>query len=807
MALWHDVRLAVRLLAKGRWMTLAALVALALGMGANIAVFTIFNAVLLRDLPFRDPDAIVSFFTQDDRGRRAGSISYPDFRDYRTAATSFSNVAATLGTQFNTSDDDHIPEIYQGAYVSVDFFTILEQHAVLGRDFRPDDDVPGAPGAALISDMVWRTRYGADRNVIGKPVRLNSVAATIVGVMPPGFSFQNRHIWLPEGQVLQNIPERARSFRAWGMMGRLRDGVSLEQARSELASIGGRLAADYPGNKGLTASVDRYGDTMRPGGSLKTTFNALMGAVLFVLLIACANVANLLLTRAVDRTKEIGVRFSLGASRWRIVRQLLVESLLLATAAGALGLAVAIVSLRAFQAAVPAPVLASLPPLTWDPLVAGFIVATCLGTGIVFGIAPALQLSRSSVNEVLKESSRGGTGGVRTRRWTAGLVVVELALTFILLGGAGLMMRTALILYQQDAGFDTSRLLTGQLSLPSRVYNTPEDRARFLQRVDDHLSTVAEFQGGTTASSLPMTGGGRRRLEIEGQANAAPVSPLVVSITPRYFDALGVRVVRGRALDALDGAPGRENILIDRRFAETHFRGEDPIGRRIRLTTGDARVSRQPWLTIVGIAPDIAQQRIGNAEPAPAVYMPHVLNPSRFATVFVRTRRDPADGALAFRQAIQAVDPNMAVYDIRTFDDVMSTTRWQQRVFGAMFAIFALLAILLSAIGLYAITAYSVTQRTREIGIRMALGAESRQVRWLFIRSGVLQVAIGLALGIAGAFATGKLLQGLLVRTSTTDPVALGSTAVVLIVVALAACFFPARRATRLNPLVALRYE
>ena len=802
----NDLRFAIRQLIKGRWITAAAVVAVALGIGANVAVFTIFNAIFIRDLPFRDPDSIVNFFTQDVRGRRIGQMSYADFRDYREASTSFSSLAATLSTQFNTSDDEHVPEIYPGAYVSVDLFKILEQRAALGRDFRPEDDQPGAPGAAMISDAVWKTRYGADPGVIGKPVRLNSVPATIVGVMPAGFEFGPAQIWLPEGQVLQNIPERARSARIWGSVGRLADGVTLERARAELGEIGRGLASAHPQNKDLTATIDRYADSMRPAG-LRTTFTALMGAVLFVLLIACANVANLLLTRAVDRSKEIAVRFALGASRWRVVRQLLVESLLLAGAAGAVGLAVATLGLRAFESGV-RPVLGpSMPRLSWDPMVLAFFAITCAGTGILFGIAPALQLSRSSVNEALMENSRGGSGGIRTRRWTTGLVVSELALTLILLGGAGLMMRTVVVLYQQDGGFDTSRLLTGRLSMPSRVYNTPEDRARFLQRVDDHLATIGAFEGGTTASSLPITGAGRRRLEIEGHSDSAPVAPMVLSIGPRYFEALGLKIVRGRSLESADGTPGRENVIIDRRFAEAHFRGEDPIGGRIRLTTGDARVSRQPWLTIVGIAPDVAQQRVGNTEHPPVVYMPHALNPSRFAAVFVRTRSNPADAAGTFRQAIQAVDPNMAVYEIRTLDEVLSLTRWQQRVFGTMFGVFAFIAVLLSAIGLYAMTAYSVTQRTREIGIRMALGAQPQQVQWLFVRSGLVQLTIGLILGIAGAVATGRLLQGLLVRTSTTDPVTLGSTAAVLVAIGLAACFFPARRATRLNPLKALRYD
>ena len=802
----QDVRFAIRQLVKGRWITAAAVAALALGIGANVAVFTIFHAVFMRDLPFRDPDSIVNIFTQDVRGRRIGGMSYADFRDYRAATKSFSSLAATLGTQFNTSDDEHVPEIYPGAYVSVDLFKILERQPVLGRSFRPEDDRPGAPGAALISDTVWKTRYGADPGVIGKPVRLNSVPATIVGVMPAGFEFGPAQIWLPEGQVLQNIPERARSARIWGCIGRLADGVTIERARAELAAVGRGLAGEYPEDKDVTAWVDRYADSMRPA-SLRATFTALMGAVLFVLLIACANVANLLLTRAVDRRKEIGVRFSLGASQWRVVRQLLVESILLAIVAGMAGIAVATLGLRAFESGV-RPVLGpSMPRLSWDPMVLAFFAITCISTGILFGLAPAIQLSRSNVNEVLKENSRGGSGGIRMRRWTTGLVVGELALTLILLGGAGLMMRTVLVLYQQDGGFDTSRLLTGRLSMPSRVYNTPEDRARFLQRVDDQLATVGAFEGGTTASSLPITGAGRRRLEIEGQSDSGPVSPIVLSIGPRYFEALGLKIARGRSLDAADGASGRENVIIDRRFAEAHFRGQDPIGRRIRLTTGDARVSHQPWLTIVGIAPDVAQQRVGNTEHPPVVYMPHILNPSRFATVFVRTRSNAANAAGTFRQAIQAVDPNMALYDVRTLDEVMAVTRWQQRVFGTMFGIFAFIAVLLSAIGLYAMTAYSVTQRTREIGIRMALGAQPKEVQWLFVRSGLVQLAIGLALGIAGAVATGRLLQGLLVRTSTTDPVTLGLTAAVLVSIGVAACFFPARRATRTDPVQALRFD
>ena len=808
----QDLRYAARRLVRDRRFTFAAVAALALGIGATSAVFTLVNAVLLRSLPFAEPDRIMWLGTRDPKGGEFG-VSEPDFDDWRRATRTFSGIALMQMGAVNFSADQRAPDQYDAVYISWNGFSLIGTQPVIGRGFSAEDDRPGAPAVVLLSYTVWQNRYGGDRSVVGRAISANAEPATIVGVMPPGMQFPfTTEVWLPASQrpTAQTPGREGRLLMAYG---RLADGMTIEQARTEMTGITAQLATQFPdSNKGITAVVTPFAEQVI-GSQIRVLFWSLMGAVAFVLLIACANVANLLLARASDRSREMAVRISIGATRWRLVRQLLVESVLLAFVSGVAGLGLAYAGIRWFDANLQDVGRPYWMVFTMDATVVAFFAAVCLATGIVFGLAPALYISRTSVSEVMKDGGRSGSSGMRARRWTAGLIVAELTLTLVLLSGAGLMMRSFLNLYRMDIGIDTSRLVTMQLIFPVRTYASLEARALFLQRLDDRLNGISAIAAASSANRVPLGSASLRRLEIDGRPEMTGAQrPLVgfVAIGSRYFDAVGVRMLRGRALTATDGEPGREAMIINQRLADMHFRGEDPIGKRIRLIN-DGNIPGAPKFyqaTIVGISPNI-RQRGFEADPDPLVYLTHAQNAlmAMNTELIVRARSDPAAMIALLRQEISAMDPDVPVTNIRTMDEILAQARWPQRVFGTMFLVFAIIAIVLAAVGLYSVTAYSVAQRTQEIGIRMALGAEGSQVRWLILRRGILQVAIGLTLGLAAALGTGRLLQGMLVGTGPADILTLVSISVVLVVVASMACFWPARRATRLDPVKALRYQ
>jgi putative ABC transport system permease protein len=815
MSLLNDLRFAARLLIKDRWFTLVAAVALALGIAANNAVFTFVNAVLIRGVPFKNPGGIVALGTRDARNRDLG-VSFLDFEDWRAQAHSFSDVTLIGQTTFNVSEEGRAPERYAGAYVSANMFRLIGEQPVFGRGFTPDDDRFGGPPDVVLGYGMWQTRYGGDRSIIGRSIKVNLLIATVVGVMPEGMKFPpNTDLWLPMGQA--TLPRgQGRQLRIYQVIGRLANGVTIDQARSELSAIVSRLAHDYPNtNKDITPTVISYNERLN-GPQIRTIFLSLMGAVAFVLLIACSNVANLLLGRAAHRSREISIRVSLGASRWRIVRQLLVESVLLAVFSGLFGLALSIVGIKLFDAATQDVGKPYFMKFTMDARVFAFFAVLCLATGIVFGLAPALHVSKTNVNEVLKEGGRMGSGGVRARRWASSLIVINLALTLILLAGAGFMMRSFLAMYRMDLGVDTSHLMTLQMSLPDRKYRTADEKNAFIRRIDERLAAVSALESVTTASNWPAGGGYGRQLTIDGRPKADKRPPIVtmLSVGQRYFETLGIRTVRGRGFEDIDGTPGHEAAIVNQRLAAMYFPGDDPLGKRIRLTEETPLGPDPGSLTIIGITPNVrqrGQQDPQDPNPDPVVYIPHAGNrwqPANLIVVLLaRTHADPAKVSPLVREEIRALDPDMPLFDIKTMDQNLAQGRWPFRVFGTMFAVFAVIALVLSAIGLYAITAYSVTQRTQEIGVRMALGAQGPQVIWLFLRRALVQIAIGVTIGLAGAFGVGQLLQSLLVQTSKRDPVTLVSIAVLLIVVAVAACYWPARRATRLDPLVALRCE
>jgi putative ABC transport system permease protein len=815
VGLWQDVRFAVRLLIKDKWFTAVAAIALALGIGVNNAVFTLINAVLIRGLPFDDPARIISIGMTDARARQLG-VSRLDFLDWHAQSRSFSELSLVLGSPMNVSDEGRPAEQFQGTYESANLFRLIGQRPLLGRDFAPSDDNPAAEPVAIIANGLWKNRYGSDPSIVGRTIKINSRPSTVIGIMAPDMKFPfNNDVWLPLSQLPPEVLNAKRGVRNFQVIGRLAPGLTIAQARAELDAIVSRLAHDFPDtNKDLRPAVMTYNQRVA-SGPIRVVFLSLMGAVGFVLLIACANVANLLLARSAQRSREIAVRVSLGASRWRIVRQLLVESVLLSVVSGILGLGLSVVGVRLFDAAISDPALGKpyWMTFTMDPLVIAFFGSICVGTGILFGLAPALHVSKTDVNEVIKEGGgRSGTGGVRARRWTSALVVVELVLTLVLLAGAGFMMRSFLKAYGMGFGFDTSRVLTMRMFLPLAKYPSREPRSALFQRIEERLHGITAIQAAAVASNPPLIGGFVRQLAIDSR----PVAPgeqapevTMVSIGSGYFDAIGVELLRGRRFDPADGTPGHESAIVNQRFAAMHFGNEDAIGRRITLIDGNQSVQTSPpaTVTIIGIAPTIRQRNFAENDPDAVVYLPYRADPQRGVVLIVRAAANPAGITPLVREEMRALEPDLPLFGIQTLDETLAQRRWPFRVFGTMFAIFAVIALLLSAVGLYAVTAYAVTQRTAEIGVRMALGAQPKQLLWLVLRRALLQLAIGVPIGVAGTFAVGKLLESLLIQTSTRDPATIGSITALMIAVSIAACVWPARRAMQLDPVSALRYE
>jgi predicted permease len=819
MGLWQDLQFAVRLLIKDKWFTSIAAIALALGIGVNATVFTFVNAVLIRGLPFAESDRILALNSFDPVRSRDMGVSYLDFKDWRSATKTFTALAAYEGGTMNVSDEGRAPERFIGSYLSANAFSLLGRAPILGRDFRPEDDRPGAPAVVLLGNGVWQNRYGSDPGVIGRTIRVNDIPSVVIGVMPVSFKFpQNADLWQPLASV-PNLETQKRNARPLDVFGRLAPGVSLDQARAEMIAIGQRLAQDYPDtNKDVQPKVQTFNQRVN-GGPIRAVFLSLMGAVAFVLLIACANVANLLLARSAHRAREISVRVSLGASRWRIVRQLLVESIVLAIISGVLGLALSTIGINLFDAATQDVGKPYWIEFTMDGRVFAYLAAMSLGTGILFGLAPALHIAKTDVNEILKEGGRSGSAGIRARRWSGALVVAELALTLALLAGAGFMMRNFLTHYRMDLGIETSHLLTMSLALPERKYPSLEERLAFYERLEERLRGNARIQSVSIASNVPMQGGFARRLAVDGRPLADGEQPPMVTmltIDSRYFETLGLNLLRGRAFTDADGAPGQESAIINARFAQMHFPNEDPIGRRIVLSIDLAGGAAPPGgiplsvaATIVAVAPSVRQRNFEEAETDPVAYLPFRTDPRGFMMLLARSDGDPNTLTPILREEVRAIDPDLPLFGIRTMDQNLAQQRWPFRVFGTMFAIFAGIALMLSAVGLYAVTAYSVTQRTSEVGVRMALGAQSNQVMALFLRRALVQLGIGLSLGVAGALGVGKIFESadLLIQTSAQDPLTIGSIAALLAVVSLAACIWPARRATELDPLVALRHE
>jgi len=811
----RDLRFAARILTKDRWVTLAAVAMLATGIAANTTAFAIVNTILLRDLPFDQPDRVVAIGVQGRNVRTlTGGVSYADFRDWRAAAKSFAGLGAMSETTMNVADTRGAPERYIGSYISANAFGLLGQQPMLGRDLSADDERPAAVPVVILGHTLWRNRYGSDPGVLGRTIRVNGVSSVVIGVMPENFGFPARsRLWQP----LALLPEAvlaSRGARQLSAFGRLAPGVGMAQAVAELRGIAAALAERYPGtNRDLAPLVAAYHERS-VGSRGRSILPVLMGVVACVLLMACANVANLLLVRAAARSHEISIRMAIGAGRAQIVRQMLVESLLLAMLAGAAGWGLSLFAIRGLSGALSVGEV-SLPywiTFTLDRHVFAFSIGICLATALLFGLVPALQTSKPGIANVLTETGRAAAGTVRTRRWANGLVIFQLALTPVLLTGGGLMMRGIVAQYEMDAGVDTGGIVWARVDLPPVTYPAKEDRVRFYQQLDERLARMPGAVAGIV-SNTPFGGGAARNLwrddeEATQQPRRARV--LVVTTGPRYFETFRKSLIRGSELPLLETQRGTPSIILNEWLAATVFPGEDPIGRRICLTAPSDTSSRPEWFSVAGVAPNIRQNSTQDASGRDGVaFVSYGSNPLPGAGIVARSASDPSGLAAVLREQVRAIDPDLPLFEVMPLDDRLASSdeRVGLRVFGTMFVVFAVVALLLAAVGLYAVTAYAAAQRTREIGLRVALGAQRSQIWWLVTRRAAWQLGTGLSIGMVGALGMGQLLGSVLVGIEATDAATLTGVAGLLAAVGLCACLVPARRAMRVDPSAVLRSE
>jgi putative ABC transport system permease protein len=812
--LWADLRFACRVLARNGWATAGAIVTLALAMGVANTTFISTYASLWRDFPFERPDRIAIMRTVDARGREAG-LSFADYQDWRRDTRVFAGPSAAFAiSTISLGRDGAAPEQFDGLYVSADTFSVLGVKPQLGRDFSTADDRPGAEAVVIISSNIWKSRYAASRDVLGRKVSVNAATpATIVGVLPDGVRFIDfTDVWLPLAQM-PGLAAQRRDIRPLMMIGRLPDGADLDRARADLTPIAANLAVAHPDtNKDIRPLVNSLVEAYNGGVSLTESqiFLPLLAAA-FVLLIAAANLANLLLARAAYRSREIAIRLAIGATQWRIVRGLLIESLLLASVAWALALGFSWLALphAASQAAPQLPY--------WRIKMDGRLLATLAAIALVttglFGLAPAIYMSRRAAAQGLKEGGRLSTPP-KVRRWTHALLVGQFAVTLALLNSAGLAAKRFFSFYAVDRNVQTSDTLTTFIRLPAKTYATGEQRLAFHEQLKARLLAVPGVMASTVASSAPFSPAGRRQLtSVDGELTSDPPPDVMTLIVePSYFQTVVRGLVLGESFSALHGTPGHEAAIVNQRFAEVYLGAGSPIGRHLelRLPTAQRTYLREAdapappvSVEIIGVAPEIRQVR----DAVPMVYLPFYAEAPAAVALIVRGSGGSRSLIAAIRDAVNGIDPDLALGVVRTLDELRDRSRSGPADMATQFAKIGGLALVFSGVGLYSAMAYAVRRRTQEIAVRMALGAQAAQVRWLFLKTGAWVITAGVILGVPAALVVGRLLQNTFVRTEARDPLTLVVTVVLLAIVALVASIVPARRATRLEPTAALRIE
>ena len=803
--LLQDIRYGARVLAKHKSFTAVAVLTLALGVGANTAIFSVVNAVLLRPLPFEQPEQLVRVFgTSASRNDFSRPHSYLNFSDLRAQNQTLGALAAYTGSTAALSGVDASKQI-TGVVASGDIFRVLLTKPLMGRLLAPEDEQPGGAPVVVISHGLWQRSFGGDPQIVGRVIKLDGRDRQVVGVTPADFRFEfvtgATDFWLPIDPQASGYQQRGAIFLE--AISRLKPGVSVEQANADLSVVAARLEQQYQdSNTGVGVRLaPAQGELV---GDLRPTLLVLLGAVGFVLLIACANVANLTLARAAGRHPELAVRAALGAGRGRIVRQLLTESLLLAVAGGLLGLLFALGGVKLLSAFVPENV-PRFGETSTDLTVLSFTLGASLLTGLLLGIAPALQSSRLDLNEALKEGGRTGVDGGRGRkRVRSALVISEVALSLILLVGAGLLIKSFMKLSNTDPGFNPDHTLTGSISLVTVRYDTEEKIVDFYRHLVERVRALPGVRSVGAVTPLPLSDNNTSfSFAIVGQPPPPPGQRLSAStrvVTPDYFAAQGIPLRQGRVFNDQDKAGGPGVVIVNEAFAHRYLPGEEPLGKRLRL--GINRTEGE----IVGVVGDIRGASL--AQPgAPEYYIPETAVAFGDMTLVLRTANDPASLAAALRQTVAEIDKDQPLYDVRTMDTLIARSVARQRFSMILVGVFAVLAVLLAATGIFSVMSSLVAQRTHEIGVRLALGAQPRDILSMVVRHGMTLTLVGIALGLAASFALTSLMSSLLYEVSAKDPVIYGSISALLTAVAFAACYFPARRATKVSPLIALKYE
>jgi len=802
--LLQDLRYGLRMLAKNPGFTAVAVLTLALGIGANTAIFSVVNAVLVRPLPYKDADRLVMLWSTKPREGWRGQASPLDFLAWRQESHSFESMAAIQPCSLNLTGRGEPIELF-GGKISGGFFETLGIAPQLGRTFAAAEYRSGGERVALLGNGVWQERFGSDPGVIGQSVRLNDQIFTVVGVMPDTLQFpiDGLKVWVPLGLNESQPDDRHFLY----VVGRLKDDKVVAEAQAGVATIAGRLEKEFPqSHAGHGAAVvplrESFTETLRPALAV------LSGAVGLVLLIACANVANLLLARASARSRELGLRLALGATRWRLTRTMLVESVLLALAGGVLGVALASWGVRLLLASLPTdlPLPSYIKTITLDNRVLGFTLILSVMTGLLFGVLPAVRASSIDPNAALKEGGGTITAGLQQSRLRAGLIVAELALTLILLSAAGLLMQNAVRLQRTDPGLRPDHVLVLDVSLPAAKYREPHERAAFYQEALERVRGLPGARHVGVVNNLPLRGWTSFNFTIEGRPAPAPSEVPEAAervVSPDYFQAMGIPVQRGRAFTDGEGPATIPVVMVNEALVQRYFPGEDPLGHRIRPGGPE---SAGPWHTIVGVVGNVRHLGM-EAAPRPEIYKLHAQDPWPAMTLVVRTESDPLAMVAAVKQRIWTVDPDQPISRVARMTQVLSDSLWPSRILTYIQGIFAAIALIMATVGLYGVVSQSVTLRRHEFGVRLAVGAAPSHILRLVLSQGLRLILIGLGIGLLGAMALTRSLTALLHDVSPTDPWTFAAVSSLLAVVALTACWLPARRAAKVDPMVALRYE
>lgn len=809
--LLHDLNFAIRSLLRSRGFTLIALGTLGVGIGANTAIFSFVDGVLLKAPPFPESDRIALILEKHPTGASNG-VSTLNYLDWAQDNTVFDFMASYTGGSVTLTGGSE-PEEIPGMRVSAHYFDIFQIRPALGRTFQEGDDRVGNDHVVVVSNRLWRSQFGGDPGIVGRTILLNGEPNTVIGVLPADSPFERdaAKLWRPLAFTPEN---KNRNYHWLGSVGKLKAGVTVEQAQSNMDTIGARIAADYPdSNQGWGVVVVRYAEAVvKP--KLRQSIVLLMGAVGMVLLIGCANLANLMLVRGLARSREVSIRSALGAGRWRLMRQFLTESLFLSALGGALGVGVAFGLMNILRALVPEGALPREAAVSLDLRVLSFAVALSVLTGVVCGLFPALQATRRDLLSAMKQAS-GGASTASTRNGVrSSLVVAEVALAFLLLTGAGLLLRSFQAIQSVDTGFDSSNVFTAKLPVAEQSFSSPDLFRVYLRSIVDRVRTIPGVQEVALTSALPLQGWGYGMpFQIAEQPPLDPSKRPVgyfKMVTPSYFSVLKLTMIKGRPLDSRDGAGAPPAVVINQSLAKNYFPHQDPIGKRVlvaQLLLGKTGLGAEiPW-EIVGVVADEKVGLLAETEGTAGMYVTTEQSPQREQALLVRTAIDPPGLADSVRKAVHEVNRDQSISHPKTLETIKRESMGDSRLRAALLAVFALVALLLSTIGIYGVISYTVVQQTREIGIRTALGASAGTIRWLILGRGLRLVCLGLVLGLGGVFALTRLLQSMLFEVGERDPLTLAIVGLTLIAVGLMACFWPARRAARLAPIVALRHD